>query len=80
MHDEKHPHKFSWVSQALLAQDIKVRRARQMILNNPTFRKDHPDWARDAEKKNFVIMDKQVRERTKKRQEEALARRKQFGV
>ncbi len=51
-----------------------------MILNNPTFRKDHPDWARDAEKKNFVIMDKAIKERVIKRQEEALQRRKQFGV
>ncbi len=71
---------FSWKKMMLLAQDIKVRRAHSMILSNPTFRKEHPDWARDAEKKNFVIMDKQVRERTKKRQDEALDRRKRFGV
>ncbi len=73
-------HTFSWEHMAIIAQEVKVRRARQMILNNPTFRKDHPDWARDAEKKNFVIMDKAIKERVIKRQEEALQRRKQFGV
>ncbi len=65
---------------AIIAQDIKVRRAHSMILSNPQFRKEHPDWARDAEKKNYVIMDKQIREKVKKRQDEALERRKQFGV
>ncbi len=73
-------HVFSWKEMMIIAQDIKVRRAHSMILNNPQFRKEHPDWARDAEKKNYVIMDKQIRERTIKRQVEALARRKQFGV
>ncbi len=71
-------HEFSWKLMMERAQDIKVRRARTMINSNPTFRKDHPDWARDAEKKNFVIMDKQIRERTKKKQEEAFARRMKF--
>ncbi len=71
---------FSHKHMAIIAQDIKVRRAHSMILNNPQFRKEHPDWARDAEKKNFVIMDKIVRENTKKRQDQALQRRKQFGV
>ncbi len=65
---------------AIIAQKIKVERARQMILNNPTFRSKHPDWARDAEKKNFVIMDKTIKEQTAKRQAEALDRRKRFGV
>ncbi len=73
-------HIFSWKEMMIIAQDIKVRRAHSMILNNPQFRKEHPDWARDAEKKNYVVMDKQIRERTIKRQVEALARRKQFGV
>ncbi len=72
-------HVFSWEQMRIIAQDIKVRRGRSMILNNPQFRKEHPDWARDAEKKNFVIMDKQIRERTKKRQDEALQRRLHFG-
>ncbi len=72
-------HVFSWKEIALIAQDIKVQRARQMILNNPSFRKEHPDWARDAEKKNYVIMDKQVRERIKKMQDTALLRRKHFA-
>ncbi len=73
-------HIFSWKEMAIIAQDIKVRRARTMILNNPQFRKEHPDWARDAEKKQFTIMDKTIKERTIKKQEEALQRRKQFGV
>jgi len=73
-------HIFSWKEMAIKAQDIKVRRSHSMILNNPQYRKEHPDWARDAEKKNFVVMDKIIRERTKRRQEEALARRKVFGV
>ncbi len=73
-------HLFSWVEMAKIAQEVKVARARTMILNNPQFRKEHPDWARDAEKKNYVIMDKQIREKVKKRQEVALERRKQFGV
>ncbi len=73
-------HIFSWKEMAIIAQDIKVRRARSMILTNPTFRKDHPDWARDAQKKNYVVMDKIIRENTKKRQQVALDRRKQFGV
>ncbi len=73
-------HIFSWKEMAIIAQEIKVRRARSMILNNPQFRKEHPDWARDAEKKNVVIMDKIIKERTVKKQELALARRKQFGV
>ncbi len=51
-----------------------------MILNNPQFRKEHPDWARDAEKKNYVVMDKLIREKTKQNQERALERRKQFGI
>ncbi len=63
----------------LEAQDIKVRRAHSMILNNPQFRKEHPDWARDAEKKNYVIMDKIVRENTKKKQELAMQRRIHFA-
>ncbi len=73
-------HIFSWKEMAIIAQDIKVRRAHSMILSNPQFRKEHPDWARDAEKKNYVVMDKQIREKVKKRQELALERRKQFGV
>ncbi len=73
-------HLFSWSMYALKAQDIKVRRAHSMILRNPQFRKEHPDWARDAEKKQFTIMDKVIREQTKKRQELAIERRKQFGV
>ncbi len=64
----------------IIAQDIKVRRAHSMILTNPQFRKEHADWARDAEKGNHVIMDKIIREKTKKNQERALERRKQFGV
>ncbi len=64
----------------VIAQDIKVARARQMILNNPQFRKEHPDWARDAEKKNYVIMDKAVKERTIKKQLDSIERRKKFGV
>ncbi len=73
-------HQFSWEDMAAIAQDIKVRRAHSMILNNPQFRKEHPDWARDAEKKNYVIMDKMIKEKTKKAQERAIERRKQFGV
>ncbi len=72
-------HIFSWKEMMVIAQDIKVRRAHSMILNNPQFRKEHPDWARDAEKKNTVVMDKIIREKTKKRQEEALQRRLHFG-
>ncbi len=75
-----HPNGFSWKEMAIAVQEIKVRRARAMILNNPQFRKEHPDWARDAEKKNYVIMDKQIKERTIKKQAEALERRKHFGV
>ncbi len=71
-------HIFSWKEMMVIAQDIKVRRAHSMILSNPQFRKEHPDWARDAEKKNYVVMDKQVRERVKKRQEEAFVRRVKF--
>ncbi len=71
-------HIFSWKEQMVLAQDIKVRRAHSMIITNPTFRKEHPDWARDAEKKQYTIMDKTIREQTKKRQEEAFARRVKF--
>ncbi len=73
-------HSFSWKEMAVIAQGVKVRRAHNMILNNPQFRKEHPDWARDAEKKNFVVMDKIILEQTKKRQQIALERRKQFGV
>ncbi len=73
-------HTFSWKEALISAQEIKVRRARAMIITNPTFRKEHPDWARDAQKNNFVIMDKQIREQTKKKQERALERRKKFGV
>jgi len=72
-------HVFSWKEMAIKAQDIKVRRAHSMILNNPSFRKEHPDWARDAEKKNYVIMDKIIRELTKKKQDNAIARRLHFG-
>ncbi len=71
-------HEFSWKEMMVIAQEIKVRRAHSMILNNPQFRKEHPDWARDAEKKNYVIMDKQIRERTKKKQEDAFVRRVKF--
>ncbi len=71
-------HIFSWKEMMIIAQDIKVRRAHSMILNNPSYRLQHPDWARDAEKKQYTIMDKQIRELTKKRQEEAFARRVKF--
>ncbi len=68
---------FSWKQAKLDAIAIKIRRARTMAINasNPEFKLQHPDWIRDAQSKNFTLLDKKVKEATEKYQALAQARR-----
>ncbi len=68
---------FSWVEAKKYAVAVKIRRAMTMAknANNPTFKLEHPDWVRDAQKNDFTLLKKQVKEKTEKYQQLAQARR-----
>ncbi len=42
---------------------------------NPTFKLEHPDWVRDAQKNDYTLLKKQVKEKVIKGQDLAQARR-----
>ncbi len=61
---------FSWVKFIEATKRNKVRRARTLAggaspesMANPDMKLAHPDWVRDANNKNFVSMDKLVKEK-----------------
>ncbi len=56
---------------------MKIRRAKTMAINanNPDFKLQHPDWVRDAQKKDFTLLTKVVKEKEEKYQQLAQARR-----
>ncbi len=70
---------FSWKKVSKYAQEHKVFRARQMVKTNPQFQKEHPDWVRDAAKKDYTMMDKTIRDACIKKQENAYQRRLHFA-
>ncbi len=55
----------------------EIRRNHTMAKNkcNPDFNKQHPDWVRDAQNKNYTLLTKMVKENVEKFQKAAIARR-----
>jgi len=72
---------FSWKQAKLDAIAIKIRRAKTMAINasNPDFKIKHPDWVRDAQKKDFTMLEKVVKEQMEKKQKKAMDRRVKRG-
>ncbi len=72
---------FSWKQAKIDAINIKIERAITMAKSatNPTFKLQHPDWVRDAQKDDFTLLKKVVREQTEKRQKAAMDRRVKRG-
>ncbi len=60
---------------------IKIRRAHTMAKSkgNIDFNIAHPDWTRDAQTKNYAVMDKKVKEQFQKHLDIIEARRKKLG-
>ncbi len=68
---------FSWKQMKIEAVDMKIRRAitQSNSATNPEFKKDHPDWVRDAQKKDYTLLKTKVKEKALKYQLFAQARR-----
>ncbi len=68
---------FSWEQAKINAVAVKIRRAKTMALSgeNPDFKLKHPDWVRDAQTKNFTILNKKVKEEAEKYQQTYARRR-----
>ncbi len=68
---------FSWKQAKIEAVDLKIERAITMAnsATNSDFKILHPDWVRDAQKKDYTLLKKQVREKIEKYQNKAQQRR-----
>jgi len=68
---------FSWKQAKINAVETKIRRAMTMAKSatNPTFKLEHPDWVRDAQKNEYTLLKKQVKEKVIKAQDQAQLRR-----
>ncbi len=69
---------FSWKAMKEEAIKIKIRRAITMASKkdvNPDFAILHPDWVREAQKKNFTDLTAKIKQAVEKDQERAQARR-----
>ncbi len=71
---------FSHKANAERALATQIRRAKTMALSatNPTFKIQHPDWVRDAQKKDFTLLTKVVTESVTKMQKLARTRRERL--
>ncbi len=72
---------FSWKQDKKDAIEMKIRNAIAMAdsATNPTFKLEHPDWVRDAQKKDYTLLKKQVKDLTEKNQKRAMDRRIKRG-
>ncbi len=72
---------FSHKQAKIDAVAIKIRRAMTMAKSatNPTFKLEHPDWVRDAQKDDYTLLKKQVKELIEKKQKHAMDRRVKRG-
>ncbi len=68
---------FSWKQEKLNTIDLKIQRAITMAnsATNPDFKALHPDWVRDAQKKDYTLLKTQVKEKCLKYQVKAQQRR-----
>jgi len=68
---------FSWEQAKIDAVALKIRRAKTMAVvgSNPDFKLKHPDWVRDAQKKDFTLLNKKVKEEAEKFQQQYAKRR-----
>ncbi len=68
---------FSWKEAKADTVDLKIQRAITMANNgqNPDFKALHPDWVRDAQKKDYTLLKTQVKEKCLKYQNKAQQRR-----
>jgi len=68
---------FSWKAENEFAIRLKIERAITMAnsATNPDFKLQHPDWVRDAQKKDYTLLKKMVTEKELKYQARAKARR-----
>ncbi len=68
---------FSREQSKIDAVALKIRRAKTMAVvgTNPDFVLKHPDWVRDAQKKDFTMLTKKTKEDAEKYQKMYLQRR-----
>lgn len=68
---------FSWKKAKEVAVEIKTERAMTQAKSgtNPEFKTRHPDWVRDAQKGDYTLLKKQVKEAVEKVQQKAIQRR-----
>ncbi len=68
---------FSWKQAKIEAIDLKIQRAITMANagSNPEFKLKHPDWVRDAQKKDYTLLKTQVKDKVLKYQNQAIQRR-----
>jgi hypothetical protein len=65
---------FSWDSAKNRAIETKVRRAKQLAKTNPEFRRNNPQWAKEADKGIYTVLENEVIKRTKDAQRKAQIR------
>lgn len=74
---------FSWAQTKQLAIEIKQRRARCMCkLGHSDMKLKHSDWVKDAQRGDYTILNKKIREQvllTQKRQETFIRKLHQNG-
>ncbi len=71
---------FSWKSDFLRVQQLKVRRAKtQAKQQHPDYKRKHPDEARDASQGKYTLLEGRVLKEIKLKQARAIERRLQHA-
>ncbi len=62
-----------------IATKLRIAKTMAIVGSNPDFKLKHPDWVRDAQKKDFTLLNKRVKEDAIKFQDAYTRRRNKIN-